>query len=1000
MLNAPACLILPTCWSKYGDAIKSCLDKKEPLLQSSFESLSKRNWRLRNRSSNQGSQIKSHRQTIITYLDSLYDEQSFSKIAGACIRVTNNYDLLVRTCIEWSSSVHRHGRFRVYAVARLLRIWKRKGVDLQGPIFNFLAASSDFPGLQKREIYRLLAELVRSQHLSVGKYLQWLIARGTLDGHHEPSSDGPCDVYLLFELPLQGLPSYVLSLRSMLLATLGVPAERESDMIVAVKAKIVGQIPDFFLWDALSGSGAGCAEFALLSQTVKSAVALWIRQNLFSRLQVYRETESAFEDAEQPTADPDKFAACLLTLEQFHTIRRILEDFEDFAILADVLYILSDEVQGSILTAVTDTVNHYFDVINAIGAADDIFQRLYHQVEEPHGPEFIERAFLESLIDLACRLPNTAQEIQRLRNDTLASVPRLSAVAFSPISDNTVEAVQPTEPTFPDDMDQMLASGTSMDKQTLTRVFCTIIGHLETLFEESSQLRTQVSQLLSRLRRFGPKTFDALLKDWLQRWLPSDFQAKLGIVLSPMICSKVVSLKVVLDTTARLLSLEGHQNDRATLALKMLDMVITASSGPMPIVDYRGYRLLDQLYRLVRMSSASIISLLRVVVETCGATEGPLRTRAQARVQSLSVRNLIQSLVLQQPSTTKEFASALSNTDLQKVFWGVLEQEQLEESSHLDRHSRISRLMNSASNFNVPLVLLELEVILSGTGSLEDAKGTLADIFVERASASRDGRVELWACLVSELPVSQAASIREKAETQIICLGITNTTSMCHGDKTRLDGLSAIIEAAGFSVSGAETSSFLDQIADGLSMICSSPQLDKHQFDHDEIDSDHVCQFIDVFISLLVIHQSTIQHPRFSQSALFQILVSLSRLLIHPFLASHPTLPGNLFDTLTILSDSLSEDTRTRCIRTLRDHHHSQDPRLRFIFGYPETVDSEWLQLATRSSTFAEAKCESVTIQPYSLRRWEMMQDATPISTENDTSLSLTLFGARKSVIA
>ena len=188
MLYAPACLILPTCWSKYEDAIKSCLDKEECRLQSSFESLSKRNWRLRNRSSNQGSQMKSHRQTIITYLDSLYDEQSFSKIAGACILVTNDYDLLVRTCIEWSSSVHRHGHFRVYAVARLLRIWKRKGVNLQGPIFKFLAASSDFPGLQKREIYKLLAELVRSQHLSVGKYLQWLIARGTLDGHHEPSS--------------------------------------------------------------------------------------------------------------------------------------------------------------------------------------------------------------------------------------------------------------------------------------------------------------------------------------------------------------------------------------------------------------------------------------------------------------------------------------------------------------------------------------------------------------------------------------------------------------------------------------------------------------------------------------------------------------------------------------------------------------------------------------------------------------------------------------------
>lgn len=811
--------------------------------------------------------------------------------------------------------------------------------------------------------------------------------------------DGPCDVYLLFELPLQGLPSHVLNLRSMLLTTLGVPAEREGDMIIAAKKRIVGQMPDFFLGDPSSGSGVACAEFALLSQTVKSAVAIWIRHNLFSRLQLYGKTESASEDAEQPIADPDKVISCLVTLEQFHTIRRILEDFEDFAILADVLNILSGEVQWPVLTAVTDTVNQYFDVFNAIGAADDIFRRLYHKVEESHGPDFIEKALFESLIDLACRLSNTAQEVQRLRNDTLVLVPRLTAVAFSPISDNMVEAVQLAEPTFADEMDQMLASGTSMDKQTLSRVFDTIIGRLETSFEESVQLGIRFSQLLACLRGFGPKTFDRLLKDWLQKWLRSDPQANPGTIISPMICAKVVSLKVVLDTAARLLNLEGHQNDRAILALKMLDMVITASSGPMPIVDYRGYRLLDQLHRVIRMSSASILSLLSVVVETCTSTEAPLRTRARAQVEDLSFRNLIQSLALQQPSTPREVASDLPNADLKKAFWGILNQEQLAESPRLDRHSRISRLLNNTSDFNVPLVQLELKAVLSDIGSSEIADHTLSDIFVERASASSNGHVEFWACLVSELSVPQAASVREKAETQIICSGITDTTLMCHGARTRLDGLSAIIEASGFSVSNAETSPFLDQIAYGLSMICSSPQLDKHQHDHNEIDSNRICQSIDVLISLLIMHQSTIQHPRFSQSALFQILISLGRLLINPFLAFHPTLPTYVFDTLAFLSDSLSEDTRTRCIRTLRDHHHWQDPRLKFVFGFPETVDSAWLQLVTKSSTIAEAKSEGVLMQSYSLRRWEMMQDATPVSTENDTSLSLTLFGARKSVL-
>lgn len=809
--------------------------------------------------------------------------------------------------------------------------------------------------------------------------------------------DGPCDVYLLFELPLQGQPSHVLNLRSTLLTTLGVPAERESDMIIAAKAKILGQIADFFLWDDSSGSVSVYDESAVLSQTVKSAVASWIRQNLFLRLQVYRKTDSASEDTKQPS--PDEITPCLVTLEQFQTIRRILEDFGDFAILADVLNMLSDEVQGPILTAVTDTINQYFDVFNAIGAADDIFRRLYHRVPESHSPEIVEKAFLESLIDLACRLPNTAQEVQRLRNNMSALVPRLSAVAFSPISDNMVEAVQSAEPTFADEMDQMLTGGNSMDKQTLTRIFGTIICHLETSFQESSHTGIRFSQLLARLRRFGPKSFDVLLKDWLHKWLRSDPKAKPGTMLPPMICSKVVSLKVVLDSTAHVLIREGHQDDRATLAFEMLDMVTTAISRPMQIVDYRGYRLLDQLRRLVRTSSASITALLSVVVQTCRATEAPLRARARARVEKHSVRNLIQTLVLQQPTTPRLIASTSPNTDLQKAFWGVLDQDQLGESPQLDQYSRISRLLNSISDFNVPLLQLELRAILSDPGSLENAEDMLSEIFVERASASRDGRVPLWACLVSELPITQAASVRERAETEIVCLGVADTASMCHGDKSRLDGLVAIIEAAGFSVSDAETSPFLDQIADGLSMICSLPQLEEYNHDHHEINLDHVCESIEVLISLLIIHQSTIQHPRFSQSALFPVLISLSRLLIHPVLALHPSLPTYLFDTLALLSDSLSDDTRARCIRTLRDHHHSQDPRLRFIFGYPEPVHGEWLQLVTKSLTVAETKSESVTMQPYSLRRWEMMQDATPVSTENDTSLSLTLFGARKSVL-
>jgi mediator of RNA polymerase II transcription subunit 12 len=44
----------------------------------------------------------------------------------------------------------------------------------------------------------------------------------------------------------------------------------------------------------------------------------------------------------------------------------------------------------------------------------------------------------------------------------------------------------------------------------------------------------------------------------------------------------------------------------------------------------------------------------------------------------------------------------------------------------------------------------------------------------------------------------------------------------------------------------------------------------------------------------------------------------------------------------------------------------------------------------------AGADTQKEKLAPFALRRWEMLGEPTPNVGENDTSLSLTLFGARK----
>lgn len=161
---------------------------------------------------------------------------------------------------------------------------------------------------------------------------------------------------------------------------------------------------------------------------------------------------------------------------------------------------------------------------------------------------------------------------------------------------------------------------------------------------------------------------------------------------------------------------------------------------------------------------------------------------------------------------------------------------------------------------------------------------------------------------------------------------------------------------------------------------------------------------IEVLLRLLTIHQGAVHCAKLSENNTVQLLVTLSLLLAHDSLRPLRNLSEHVLDVLAILTDSLSDDTRSQCVRLLRDQYRNRDPRLLFLFGYSENAEGEWLKLMTSSLSAFTAKIEGLvganeSTQPFPLRKWEMMQDTTPLVMENDTSLSLALFGARKTVL-
>ena len=188
VISAPACLLLPRCWIKYETTLQDCSQKTDDVPASCLRRIARRNARLTKTTEEQSWRpTPTPRRTLISLLDSTTEWTRIARLTDGCLTGTDDGSSLVITCLEWASSSYRHGHAKVYIAARILRRWSKQGVELEKPILDFLAASPDMAGLQKGSTYKLLAELIRSKHFLAGKYLQWLMARGTLARYGTPN---------------------------------------------------------------------------------------------------------------------------------------------------------------------------------------------------------------------------------------------------------------------------------------------------------------------------------------------------------------------------------------------------------------------------------------------------------------------------------------------------------------------------------------------------------------------------------------------------------------------------------------------------------------------------------------------------------------------------------------------------------------------------------------------------------------------------------------------
>ena len=821
-----------------------------------------------------------------------------------------------------------------------------------------------------------------------------------------------------------GLPAHVISLRQILLNRDNYSVAEEQNILNAVKSDLAGRMPGLLgVTDASIACSVRLEPTKNLKGTVKAEISRWIRQSIFFR----------FSNIQHPLDLESKPAYSLLTLSEFEIVRSTLETFEEHPVLADVLGLASNSNETLLLGAIADTLNFHFDIFRAIGAIDDLFHRLLSNAAGCLSRIPSDAVLLMSLIDLGERLPDARGAVRQLRTEISLCRSKPALAACSPVSDHVADVLKSTESTFIEEMEILLGSGNSMDRQTLSRLFGTVIKRLERACTAHDRSMAGLCNLLAQLRAFDSEIFDALLLDWLESTVCLTNRQSLRSIVPLLVCTDTMTLLAFVDRMAlHLNDLEDLQT-RSRLALDVLSLLVVQSPNGSQSTDpmQRSYRFSDAQRRVVTESPSSVVLLLRNALDSSAHQEQSPECRACALITDMDFILMVQIIVVNNETTGTELEEQLHkhtmHNPMSRLLDCMLEPERLRTADESKNGIDLRRLLDIVNDFNVDVCYLKLATLLdrpqASLGDTERSSDKIIAILVQEVISSNKARPALLR-LISRLSNKQATEFREQAISVILSTfpqietAMQYTANELEQQRSIQEALISSLNAINHGMPDTEPISIITKLEEKLDKLKSVPLLgiagDEEKHESDLLKShengkklDMLCAWVDVLLRLMIMHQDMLRHLTLSSSTLPHLVLDLSLLLISPALTSQTTLSVHIFDTVALLSDCLSSEARSLCIRALRDHYQLRDPRLQFLVGYSDSSADSWLHLVTSVSAPQSASSGSRSMvgtattiwAPFPLRRWEMIEDASLIVGENDTALSLSLFGARKAIL-
>lgn len=770
--TSPSSLLLPKVWDKYIGLLRHVVETRpDQDITIRLDDLDRRNRRLCSPSSKPSTKAHNSSQAFVSLLDSI-DYRKTIHIETLCkegIDLIPSTENLISKALHWASSVYREGIHRVYLVTRLLRRWNRLGFDTDNGILSFLRSMGARKDIDIRNIFKIVAELVRSKTFSVGKYLQWLIATGSLNGNKDLSEASSWPVRLLTEIPLSGLPVEIRNLRSTLLQGSGFSVDAEERLFDETQESIQQHIPNLFDMASLVDNPPEI-KIADLSSTIRLELSVWLRQQVAENVEMIEQATSKHSSCEEDVP------VSTISPSDFYAIRSYIEDFGDISILADIVGIVSTSTDYNVLAALVDTLHYHYKSLNAIGAFKPLLHKVTSRYTALRNLRFPSREYVLSLLDLARTAKADSQLVQSLQDDLIRCDQRNAIAACSPVSDNMGEATH-TGVEGDDEIDRILSSGTSMDQQIMSRVFSKITSRLELLISKGMTSPESCASWFHRLRSFEDKAFDKLVADWISS-LHMNSQGKVMLAALPsLVTSGCLTLSKFAELSRRSIESRRTSNDDGIIRMcvEALNALLPSENLNRLCPSYDAYRYRLEQRKFCQESNGGVLAFIREALETCAPQAPAIDTQISGLLASNRLRSIIRYFgIVDRKSLDEALGVEASSGEALSLCMKSLLDGLLDPSGSLRKFSipasppckllikriglaecslenQVTSIVNVADELSLPFCQLELRHIFSANPAQSEAYDAASTALLESIKTAVEEDRSAWSDLVAGL---------------------------------------------------------------------------------------------------------------------------------------------------------------------------------------------------------------------------------------------------------